>query len=474
MAAARSNRPYNTLCFSGGGVRGVAYFGALKVLRKHGVVDWMRRDRAVQHFIGTSVGALFAMLTYARVDLYVAKAMDLVRAFLNLFAVEPRNLFRGARYGLGTGAQCVRFLHDLLYKTHGKRRITFVELHQIVGGDLTLVTTSVKTGKPVYLSHHTHPFVEVADAVFGSMTIPFLFEPKVLRVRGPDALFQLDACYVPYLQVGLVFDHGEQEHEVLHVDKTQLRLRTATYDRVHVIDGCFVNNNAYDLAPAGARILNLCLHREKPFDVGHAGLLNYVTRVMSISSHRVEELQDQFLRDQYDRDVLRIATSMTSTNFGLSDAALADLSVLGAEAASRFLREHGYADEAAAGQQAVATKAATASAGIGTDARPSTGGQRLQASSRRWQEQQPLPTFHIQRSRATSGVQPVNLSGPNAPPRAQQDRRVARELERVKEEEEEDEAVDGTDETSTETSEDEESQEADGDGSDNQPDTDRE
>jgi predicted acylesterase/phospholipase RssA len=408
--AAEGPRPYTALCLSGGGVTGVSYLGALKTLYRQGVLDWLAPDRTVHTFIGTSVGALFALLTYAKIDLFMPHALGIVRTFLRLFQLNTRNLFRGARFGLVTGADCVAFVEKLLFERHRRANLTLADLHGLVGGDLCLVSSCIRTSTPIYFSYRSHPLVRVADAVFASMAIPFLFEPHPIRVREEDVVFPFAPAYGPALYTKQAFEHDGREYEILEIDRHACRLRAAKYRVQLCIDGCFVNNNPFMLAPPNARVLNLVLRKSAPFDVGNQTLFPYVMRVLTLGVRRIETMCEQTY-DGVDRDVLLIDTSgISATNFHMGEPELSSLMARGSDAVQTFLSRHPF--------YSVRRTDMATQLGVGTAAQlnANTADRLLPASSGRWEDRRhlrpgapALPFSSIPKPHGAPTIRPVTF-----------------------------------------------------------------
>ena len=370
-APSKADRPYDTVCMAGGGVCGVAYLGALRALNAAGVLDWLSPQRHVRTFIGTSVGGLFAMLACAKVDILRPSINDLVREFLQAFLWRPHELLRnGRKLGLGTGASCVTFLERLLYTRYRRSGLTLGNLHDVVGGQLVLVCSCATTARPLYFSHTTHPNVRVSDATFATMALPFLFEPY--RVYDPLALLSLpfDASTGTALRAGQVIECATQEtiggqqrndarvdahfdaqtdgrvdaaadhveYVVREVDARSCTVHVVQQRVHHCIDGCFVNNNPFMMAPPDSRVLNLQLRNSTVFDVRTQPLHAYVAQVMMIGVRRVEDMCEQAHASRVDRDVIFIDTSdASSTNFHMSRAEVMQLLKYGEVAARDFV-----------------------------------------------------------------------------------------------------------------------------------------
>lgn len=174
---------FRSVVLSGGGSNGIAHAGAAAALAREGLLDWTSADRATTSFHCCSVGALFGLLMYLRVDISSAKELGMMRPFLEFFKPSLETVRRcdvGNLALCGTkGKSVIAFIETLIAKTTGIRRATFGQLHahnKGVGG-LWVCVTSLVTGNAVVMSHVTHPQVHVARAVFASMLIPFLFSP---------------------------------------------------------------------------------------------------------------------------------------------------------------------------------------------------------------------------------------------------------------------------------------------------------
>jgi predicted acylesterase/phospholipase RssA len=174
---------FRTVVLSGGGSNGIAHAGAAAALARENLLDWTSPDRATSSFHCCSVGALFGLLMYLRVDISSAKELGMMRPFLDFFKPTLSTVRKcdvGNLALCGTrGKSVIAFLDALIQKATGIRRATFAQLHKYnkENGGLWVCVTSLATGHGVVMSHATHPQVQVARAVFASMLIPFLFSP---------------------------------------------------------------------------------------------------------------------------------------------------------------------------------------------------------------------------------------------------------------------------------------------------------
>lgn len=207
---------YRNLVFKGGGVRGIAYLGALQFLYEKGLM------RSIERVAGTSAGAITATvlsmnfssfdeihrisdsLEYRKVPSEGTKTEEHVR-FLKASPLAIRNQFRS----VFKNVQCsMRFIQDrgwyssdYFYTwlknviaeqfTVAKDSYTFAdfrnpEIH--AGGrdflDLYITGTDISNRMSRVFSYETTPDMEVALAARISMSIPFYFESIEYQYPG--------------------------------------------------------------------------------------------------------------------------------------------------------------------------------------------------------------------------------------------------------------------------------------------------
>ncbi len=139
-----------SLALGGGGARGAAHLGVLRVLEQEGF-----RIRAIA---GTSIGSIVGAL-YARLQ----SAEEVTRV---MQSVDQSKLY-GWPLADGPGLLGVRGVHDFLYQQFGDD--TFAEL----GLPCAAVAVDLNSNREIVLQEG-----RVVDAVMGSIAIPGLFPPK--------------------------------------------------------------------------------------------------------------------------------------------------------------------------------------------------------------------------------------------------------------------------------------------------------
>lgn len=173
--------PFRNLVFEGGGVKGIAYVGALQVLEQKGILT------NIERIGGTSAGAINAVL------LALGYTLDQTRDILS--SLDFHNFMDSSwgvvrdterlisKYGWYKGDFFRSWIGNLIREKTGNEHSTFNDLVQHGCAELYLVGTNLSTGfSEVFSVEHT-PRMPVADATRISMSIP-LFFAAVRNFRG--------------------------------------------------------------------------------------------------------------------------------------------------------------------------------------------------------------------------------------------------------------------------------------------------
>jgi NTE family protein len=167
--------PYRNLVFEGGGVKGVAYGGALEVLEQSQITPQIER------VAGTSAGAITATMVSLG---YTAAEFIEIMMGLDFNKLEDGSKLEGPlrlveHYGWFKGDYFLNLMQSFIERKAGDGRATFRGL-ATKGGfkGLHVFGTDLSKQAVKEFSSQTTPDVAVADAVRISMSIPFFFEAR--------------------------------------------------------------------------------------------------------------------------------------------------------------------------------------------------------------------------------------------------------------------------------------------------------
>ena len=165
---------FKNLVFEGGGVKGIAYVGAMEVLDREGILN------NIERVAGTSAGAMVAVLVGLK---YSAEEVKDVLWHLNFNNfMDKSNFLVGnttrllKEYGWSKGDFFRKTMADIIQRKTGNGEITFGELAATKEyREIYLVGANLSTGLSEVFSHKTTPEMKVADASRISMSIPLFF-----------------------------------------------------------------------------------------------------------------------------------------------------------------------------------------------------------------------------------------------------------------------------------------------------------
>ena len=178
---------FRNLVFEGGGVKGIAYIGAMEVLEKKGILGSITRVG------GASAGAINALLFALGYSIEETRRILWKLDFRNFEdgSFWPVNVLRiFNRYGWFKGNFFKRWIGDMIEQKTGNRNTTFADISQlgIENGfrQVFMVGTNLSTRFSEIYSAEQTPAMRLADAVRISMSIPLFF--KAVRDERKDVL----------------------------------------------------------------------------------------------------------------------------------------------------------------------------------------------------------------------------------------------------------------------------------------------
>lgn len=173
------------LAFKGGGVLGIAYIGALKVLEDQNILPQIER------VAGTSAGAITATLVSLRYNATEAKTIVNGTSFRDF--EDKKNILRlFSKYGLYAGDAALNWIGNLMPAKGLSKDATFRDFKNHGCLDLSVFATDLNTHSLKEFSFAKTPDVIVAQAVRASMSIPMFFKVWTFPNNNPDNHLYVD------------------------------------------------------------------------------------------------------------------------------------------------------------------------------------------------------------------------------------------------------------------------------------------
>lgn len=175
------------LIFAGGGAKGFAYAGAVKVLERLGLLG------KIQRFTGVGTGAIVAALLAVGYDCDQMQ-ISLNEHLENIILDDqegyaypfPKFL---ETFGWNNGELFIQWLGRLLELRSTIPDVTFWQLFLHTGKELCIVATNVNKMCVEYFHAKTTPDIPIVQAVFTSLSIPGVFIPSKYRLGEGNSLY---------------------------------------------------------------------------------------------------------------------------------------------------------------------------------------------------------------------------------------------------------------------------------------------
>jgi NTE family protein len=164
---------FRNLVFEGGGVKGIAYIGAMRVLEQRGLLENITRVS------GTSAGAINALIFALGYDIIsqrqIIESVDFKEFMDDSFGVI-RDIRRLAKeFGWHKGDFFHSWVLNLIKEKLGNEYATFKDLKDSGRPDLYMTGTNLSTGYAEIFSAERQPDMPLATAVRISMSLPLFF-----------------------------------------------------------------------------------------------------------------------------------------------------------------------------------------------------------------------------------------------------------------------------------------------------------
>lgn len=235
---------FRNLVFEGGGVKGIAYAGAIQVLESQGILPNITR------VAGTSAGAITATLLALGAgsqDIAQIVGGTDFRQFMDSSLLPTSNIWRLVQdYGWYKGDAFAAWMQGIIKQRSGDAGTTFAQLRVLKarGGafrDLYMVGTDLSRQQALTFSGDDTPDMPIWYAARTSMSIPFFFRSVMaggdVRVDGgvswnyPIDMFD-DARFLEDPKQGVKPDYPTLYSDTQVYNKETLGFRVDTADEI--------------------------------------------------------------------------------------------------------------------------------------------------------------------------------------------------------------------------------------------------
>ena len=163
------------LCFSGGGIKGISFIGALERLIEKKLIYLNN----INLFVGTSVGSMIAFLLCLDIDIQEIKDFVLTFNFSKLTGeIDCLNLFE--QYGINNGERIKLIFIKFLEIKYNIKDATFEELYKLTNKKLIIIGTNISKSCEKIFSVDLTPTFSVINAIRISISIPIVFTPVTI------------------------------------------------------------------------------------------------------------------------------------------------------------------------------------------------------------------------------------------------------------------------------------------------------
>lgn len=177
---------FDTICMSGGGVKGFSFLGALDYLEFNSYIDTSK----ISNWVGTSAGSILSFLF--TLGYTVHEIGDFVLDF-NFSKIQPEPSIDSllSEFGMDDGSKIMLILIGFLKEKYDIKDVTFEKLFELTNKKLTIIGTNFSKGNEIVFNHENTPSMSVLTAIRISSSVPFVFIPVLY-----DSDYWIDGSFV--------------------------------------------------------------------------------------------------------------------------------------------------------------------------------------------------------------------------------------------------------------------------------------
>ena len=165
------------LIFSGGGTKGITYFGVLKALNELNIL------KDIEIYAGASVGAMIMSLYLMGYSIVELDEFYKLFNFENLTTIAEYELNNIndliTKFGIDDGSNIIKILEQLLEAKHIKKDITLLEFYKLNRKKLIVSASCLDTYTVEYISYETYPNMRLTEAIRITSSFPLYYQPYV-------------------------------------------------------------------------------------------------------------------------------------------------------------------------------------------------------------------------------------------------------------------------------------------------------
>jgi len=199
------------IVISGGGVTGLAFYGALRESNKKGI--WNIKN--IKTVYGTSVGSLVATIISLNFDWDTLDDYIIKRPWQNVYKFKMEYLLSVFHT---KGLLDIKIIEDTFSPLFRAKdisiNVTLKEFFDITNIELHCMSIDINTFTSIDFSYKTHPEWRVIDVLYCSCSLPVLFQPII-----KDGVCYCDGGFISNYAINDCINNGANPNEIFGLCK---------------------------------------------------------------------------------------------------------------------------------------------------------------------------------------------------------------------------------------------------------------
>lgn len=265
------NTKYDTICMSGGGIKGFSFIGALKYLEDNNHINMSD----INHYIGTSAGSMTSF--FLSLDYSLKEIKDFILGF-NFTKLIPEFNIENVlvNHGIDNGDKLMFLIMNFLKEKYDVDDVTFMEHYNLTNKKLTIIGTNYTKNCEEVFNYINTPNMSVRLAIRISISVPIVFTPVLYNNNyyvdgGVINNFPMNHCN-PMTTLGIYIKNGsvQKMENILTLFSGCLNILTDTISTKHFFH--LDNYNIIEIEDYNAGLTDFDVNTKHKEDIINLGI----------------------------------------------------------------------------------------------------------------------------------------------------------------------------------------------------------
>ena len=308
---------YSHLIISGGGIKGIAIIGVLKVLFKNNLIN------NLEGYIGSSVGGLICFLLNIGYTYVELKHIIFNINFSEYRNINISNIFNN--WGLDNCDNLMKLIMAIIKQKNISYDITFKQLYEKTNKELVLTGSELIKNEIKYYSYKETPDMKILEAIRITISYPIIFNPIKKNITPKN------------INIDNINNNDINNDDINNINNKNNNITADNIDinKEILVDGGLFAPYPMEYFKDIKNKIGIIIHSNNINNIIDSE--DYLINIIKCLTIRYEKI---FLKDYVDDTIIIDLKNIYSMNFELSDNDKNEIYKIGINTAEKYINDN--------------------------------------------------------------------------------------------------------------------------------------